>query len=311
MLSNKTVVLSLDAELIWGVHDLDEIPAERVGHARESWAYILDLFDEYGIPATWAVVGHLFRDSCDGVHADHPAGKEWFSRDPGGERSPGSEWFAQDLIDAIRDSEADHEIGSHSFSHVEFGKQDVSRGVAEAELRDSVEAAENCGVDLTSFVFPRNNVGYRSVLPEHGFSCYRGRSPERWYDGTPIRRFGKLATFALGTGGPPIVRPEIDEHGLVNVPASMYLFTFEGPARAVVGSVTGDPVLEQVELGLERLNDEKQGILHLWLHPNNITTDRDRHRLNRIVSRVADYRDRCSVAVKTMDQVADEVRNSD
>lgn len=308
---NTTVVLSLDAELSWGFHDRDNIPIERIRHARESWMYILDLFDKYNIPATWAVVGHLFLDSCDGVHSDHPAGKEWFSRDPGGEYAPGSGWFARDLINAIRDSESDHDIGSHSFSHIEFGKQDVSKDVAEAELQQSVNAAKTYGVDLRSFVFPRNNIGYRSLLAEYDFVCYRGLSPERWYDGTPIRQFGKLATFAFGLTPPPIVTPEIDEYGLVNVPASMYLFTFEGSVRDVVGTVTGDPVIRQVELGLERLKDEEQGILHLWLHPNNITTEQDRHRMNRIVSRIAAYRDQYDIDVKTMCQVANEVKSSD
>lgn len=310
MSSSTAVVLSLDAELSWGFHDQETVPTERVRHARESWEYIIDLFDKYRIPATWAVVGHLFLDSCDGVHSDHPAGEEWFSRDPGGERATDSEWFGQDLIDAIRESEVDHDIGSHSFSHIEFGKQDVSKEVAEAELRYSVDAAKKDGVDLNSFVFPRNNIGYRGLLAEHDFSSYRGLSPDRWYDGTPIRPFGKLATFAIGATSPPVVNPEIDEHGLVNVPASMYLFTFEGSARDVVGTVTSDPVIKQVELGLDQLKDKKEGILHLWLHPNNITTEVDRHRLNQIVSRIAEYRDQYNISVKNMHQVANEVKNS-
>lgn len=303
---NATVVLSLDAELRWGVHDCDEIPETRVSHARESWEYLLDLFEEYGIPATWAVVGHLFLQRCDGIHSDHPAGREWFPRD-GRERVPDSDWFGRGLITAVRDSEIDHEIGSHSFSHVEFGKQTVSREVAEAELECSVDAAKDCGVTLESFVFPRNSIGYRELLPAHGFSCYRGHSPARWYDGRPLRGVGKLATVTCGLAAPPIVEPEIDEHGTVNVPASMYLFTVDGAVRDAIGTVTSDPVLSQVALGLEQLKDRQEGVFHLWLHPNNITTNRDRHRMEQLSALIANYHDKYGIEIATMSEIADRV----
>lgn len=307
MSTRNRVVLSLDAELIWGFHDLPEIPTEQVSRARDSWRYTLDLFEQYNIPATWAVVGHLLLDSCDGVHADHPAGAEWFARDPGGTTTPDSKWFGPGLIDAVRDSEVDHDIGFHTFSHVEFGKSDVSPAVATAELEHGVAAAEDYGIDFDSFVFPRNNVGHRELLSEHGFSCYRGVAPERRYDGTPVRQAGKFATFALGTGNPPIVDPAPDEYGLVNVPASMYLFSFEGLGRELLETAGRDPVVKQVELGLDRLREREGGTLHLWFHPNNITTSGDRRRIEQIVSRIAEYRDQYDIAVQTMSQVADEV----
>lgn len=310
MVADKAIVLSLDAELTWGFHDHAEIPMDRVENARDSWSYLLDLFDEYEIPATWAVVGHLFLDGCDGVHPDHPAGRGWFSRDPGGNHTEDSDWFGPDLIDAIRDSDADHDIGSHSFSHVEFGDEWVSSDVAEAELRRSVDIAERHGIDIESFVFPRNNVGHLDLLAEYGFSCYRGHSPDRWYDTTSIRPLGKLATYALGASGPPVVDPHVDDHGLVNIPASMYLFSLEGPAGKAVGAVAGDPVIRQVELGLERLR-ESRGVVHLWLHPNNVTTDPDRRRLQRVVSMIGDYRDRYDIDVMTMSRVANGVRNDE
>ena len=306
--ANPTVVISLDAELGWGFHDHESPPTQRTERARDSWHYLLALFDAHDIPTTWAIVGHLFLDACDGTHADHPAGAEWFARDPGGEHVPGSDWFGGDLIRAVRDSDVDHDIGSHTFSHVEFGKRETGAAVAEAELTLSLAAADGYGIDLESFVYPRNNIGHRRLLRDHGFTSYRGHAPDRWYDGTSIRRLGKLSTFATGATGPPIVDPEIDEHGLVNVPASMYLFTFEGPARDAVERVARDPVVRQVERGLDQLRDRGHGVFHLWLHPNNVTTDRDRRRLDQIVSAIAAYRDRYGIDVDTMSGVAGAVR---
>lgn len=307
MVRGGAVTISLDAELAWGFHDREQLPTERIRQARQSWLTVLDLFEERSIPATWAIVGHLFLDGCDGTHADHPIGEGWFDRDPGGEHRPDSAWFGRDLIDAVRDNRIEHDIGSHAFSHVEFGDAETTDDIAAAELERSVAAADAYGIDLESFVFPRNSVGHRKLLAEYGFSCYRGRAPGRWYDDATVGSLGKLATFALGTSGPPIVDPVLDEYGLVNVPASMYLFTFEGPAKRAVEAVSSDPVVRQVELGLERLRGGSDGLLHLWLHPNNIITERDRRRLRRIVSTIAEYRDRYGIGVETMANVASGV----
>lgn len=315
-MSRGTVVISLDAELGWGFHDHESLPAERVAGARGAWRFLVDLFAEHEIPATWAVVGHLFLAECDGVHADHPAGAEWFARDSGGrydpdkggetadDADPRSNWFGPDLIESIRDGDVDHEIGSHTFSHVEFGKADTSREVAAAELERSAAVAAERGIELDSLVFPRNSVGHRELLRDHGFSSYRGHAPDRWYDGGSFRRPGKLATYALGAAAPPIVEPTVDEHGLVNVPASLYLYAFDGAARDAIEAVSGDPVARQVRLGLERLRDLDRGVLHLWLHPNNVRTGRDRERLRRIAALIAAYRDEYGIGVDTMAGVA-------
>lgn len=308
-----TVVISLDAELSWGFHDQPTMPADRVANARAAWPFLLSLFDAHELPATWAVVGHLFLTGCDGSHADHPAGAAWFDRDPGGRAGPDSEWFAPELIDEIRASEVDHEIGLHTFSHVEFGTPETTRAVASAELRESVAAAEAAGVTPESFVFPRNEIGYRELLAAHGFTCYRGRQPARWYEETDVPGLGaagKLATYAFGLSPPPIVEPTVDTDGVVDLPASLFLFSFEGMPRRAVEAVAGDPVVRQVEAGLAALEDEPEGVLHLWLHPNNITSERDRTRMAEVAGLVADARERYGIAVKTMGRVADRVHST-
>ncbi len=311
MTDSRSIVLSIDAELAWGFHDLQTQPADRIESARESWLTLLDLFERNDLPATWAVVGHLFLERCNGRHEDHPAGEEWFARDPGGVASSTSEWFGRDLIEAILDSDVGHEIGSHSFSHVEFGAPETTPEIAAAELRHSREAATEYELEPTSFVFPRNNIGYRELLAEHGFTCYRGATPLRWYDEVPLRRAGKFLSWGSGTSAPPIVTPTVDQHGLVDIPASLYLFDFEGPPRTAVETVTTDPVVRQVELGIERLANAREGVFHLWLHPNNITTARDHDRMETVISMVTECRDRHDVTVETMAQVERRVRNDE
>jgi peptidoglycan/xylan/chitin deacetylase (PgdA/CDA1 family) len=299
-----TIVVSIDAELAWGFHDMDPMPLDRVETARWGWYRLLELLERFELPATWAVVGHLFLDGCDGHHANHPSLAGWFRRDPGGTTATEREWYGPDLIEAIRDASVDHEIGSHTYSHVEFGRSAVTEEIAAAELEQSVELARLDGIDLDSLVFPRNNVGHRELLAEYGFRCYRGVEPDRWFD-SRFRRAGKLLAYNLGRDPPPLVTPEVDEYGLVNIPASLYLFSLEGIAGEVSTSVLGDPVVRQARLGVDEAV-RSDGVFHLWLHPNNILGPAAVERLERVFAHVRDRVDETDLRIETMRSVAKE-----
>ena len=326
-----SVVISLDAELAWGFHDQNSPPVDRIESARRGWWRLLELFDRYDVPATWAVVGHLFLEECDGIHETHPAPPGWFDGDPGTDRETDPDWYGRDLIEAIRNADVDHEIGCHSFSHVEFGAPDTTRELADAEVRVSVEAAEEMGVSLRSFVFPRNVVGNRAVLSDNGILCYRRRRA-RPIDRTPLRLPWKGVETAIGRS-PPLVQPEIDEYGLVAIPPSIDLFGFEGRVRSLLEPVTDEPVLRRVERGVDDLlegdddllegddvlieedDDLLQGddatlarddLLHIWFHPNDLTTPEDVERVRRLLSHI-DRRRSDGVTVETMGAVARRV----
>lgn len=307
----NAVVLSLDAELAWGYHDLSEVK-ENVETARTSWSRLLALFDEFNIPATWAVVGHLFLESCDGTHANHPTPThDWFDRDPGGSASENPFWFDDGLIDAIIDADARHELGCHTFSHVELGDEATDREVAVAETRRSLETADDAGYSLESFVFPRNKIGHRDVLAAYGLTSYRGERPELWYDGSRFQSLGKLIDLLVSRTSPPLVTPEVDEYGLVNIPASMFLFGYEGRARTVTERLWGDPLIRSAKRGIDRAADADEGVFHLWMHPNNFTEERDFDRLRTILEHLATRRDEARLQVRTMGEIAGAIRGTD
>jgi peptidoglycan/xylan/chitin deacetylase (PgdA/CDA1 family) len=301
-----SVVLSLDAELGWGFHDQESPPTDRVERARAGWKRLIDCFEEAAVPATWAIVGHLFLDDCDGEHASHPASGDWFAAERGRWRSRPDLRFGEGLIERIEGSPIAHEIGSHSFSHVVFGDADTTRTLAAAETEASVELARERGVSLSSFVYPRNRVGHRDTLAEGGFVCYRGRAPARGLDdfagGRPLR---KLVEATIDT--PPLVRPRYDEFGLVNVPASLYLFGFEGLGRSIAESVWDDPVVRAAKRGIDaaaEANGSENEVFHMWLHPNNLVTPRDVRRVRRILAYLDAQRTAGRVSVETMTEVA-------
>ena len=290
-----SVVISIDAELGWGFHDLDSPPQDRIERSREGWQALAGLLETYEIPATWAVVGHLLLDSCDGTHANHPAGEEWFAWD--GQRRHELR-FADGLVDDVVDSPVDHEIASHTFSHVLFGDPNTSRDVAVAEMERCRDVFGERELDLSSFVFPRNQIGHRDVLSEFGVEAYRGGRAPR---GSTLRR---VAESLLGTHDPHLPEPVVDEYGLVYVPPSQYLYTFEGIYHRIAERTVGDPVVAQARLGIDAAA-ESGGLFHVWLHPNNLTSALQRRRFERILRYLHDNRDH--VRVETMADVAARV----
>jgi hypothetical protein len=290
-----SVVLSVDAELAWGFVDRDSPPVARVESGRDGWRTLRRLCEEYDVPATWAVVAHLLHEDCDGAHADHPIGPGWFARERGEWADRPDLTRAPELVERLRESPIDHDIGCHAYGHVEFGEPGTTRAMAAAELAYSRTLMDEWGIDGRSFVFPRNNVGHVDLLADYGFEVYRGRRPV-------ARRSlpEKLKTVAVGDGRPPLVRPTVDD-GLVNLPASLFLYSFEGAPLRATKPLLGDPVVELVERGLDAAADE-EGVLHLWLHPNNLVDDAAVERIEAVLRAVDDRRD--AVPVETMASVA-------
>lgn len=82
--------------------------------------------------------------------------------------------------------------------------------MADAELAASVEAANACGLSLSSFVFPLNRIGHRDLLAEHGFDCYRATAEPNWYDNSRVLiALGKFASFSVGRNEPLTVTPSL------------------------------------------------------------------------------------------------------
>lgn len=91
-LTKPTFIISLDTELIWGytAYPSNEVISLMINDDKKVRGCIdilLNLFQKHNIPATWAVVGHLFLDHCeceDGIpHKEMPRFKEdWYSADP-------------------------------------------------------------------------------------------------------------------------------------------------------------------------------------------------------------------------------------
>lgn len=298
-----SVVISVDAELGWGFHDQAAPPEQRVEAGRRGWRTLQGLFDRYRVPATWAVVGHLLLEDCDGCHPDHPVPSGWFARERGDWADRPDLRFGGELVDSLLAADVDHEVGCHTFSHVILTDPRITADTVRAELYASAEAAGSRGLTPRSFVFPRNRVAHRSVLADCGYRAYRAPGA-----GQPSREGRREKLRRLFGREPPLVRPTVDEFGAVAVPSSLYLFGFEGLPRTVAETVWTDPVVRQATRGIDAAAEaDEETLFHLWLHPNNLVEPRDVDRVDAVLSHLRTRLSGTELTVETMGQVADRL----
>ncbi len=307
-----TMVVSLDLELCWGRFDkleISELEADS-DQERTQIKRLLSILDEYEIPTTWAVVGHLMLDGCgrseDGAHTDalpHAKyswfQKDWFIYDPctSAGRSPG--WYAPDIVEWIRATRVRHEIASHSFAHIYYGDPECHVAVAQADLTAAIAAAGPKNIVLKSFVFPRNQVGHLEVLRDHGIRAYRGADPSRFRKGKGVlvKTFNFLDQL-LGLP-PQAVYAEQPIPGLWNIPGNHFFMARNGIRKMI-------PMTSRVFKGKQGIRQAIQtgGVYHLWFHPFNLNADSDIMLLGleRIFSYARHMREQGLLDILTMDE---------
>lgn len=310
--------ISLDTELAWGAVDKPETLNANMKYyekTREVIDRLLLIFRQYNISATWAVVGHLFLESCElnngKKHPENPRSsypwykKDWFAADPCTSLEQDPFWYGSDIVDKILSCSVPQEIGCHSFSHVLFGDENTKRKTVKAELEVCQKLAGELGLQLKSFVFPRNMEGYLDELNEAGFTSFRGSAP-LWYNSLPVilQKFCHIIDQFFSFS-PPVVMPEGKE-GLVNIPSSMLYLSMNGFRKYI-------PLSSRVKKackGLRRAVREKK-IFHLWFHPFNLATAQGKLLcgLEEILKEANVLREMGQLEIKTMGEIANDYIN--
>lgn len=264
MEDKATFIISLDTEMLWGfvVNPANKhlpIVKEKGDHYREIIDFLLNLFERYRIPATWAFVGHLFLDHCkkeDGIpHKNMPRFRgDWYDLDPCTNIYKDPLWYGRDILDKVLSSPVEHEIGYHSFSHVPF--TECSREVAQAEVDEGIRLAEEFGIELKSFVFPQNRVAHVDILKQNGFRIFRGRNSVH---GNINQRFiTRYFNGALDKTVALSVEPKW-RNGIWEISSSMF---FCDPRYHFT-------LLPRAKIGLEMAIRQKK-VFHIFLHPHNL-----------------------------------------
>jgi hypothetical protein len=307
-------LFSLDTELAWGYFDSGKKRAQLLSRdgGRERWAIerILELFGQFNIVGTWAVVGHLFYPKCEDCE-ECPIEK-WEGRFSSYEQIFETDhplWYGSDVIDAVRAAKPRQEIAFHGYTHEVFDESQMSSERAHFEIREWMRLAGRRGIVPKSVVFPRNRIGHMSLFQSAGFICYRSEEYvplhlRARYVGPLLKTFAQV----LSLYDPPIYGlADVGSGGLLNLPSSQHLFDFD---RRV------ESLLDGMNLHLLRLRGFKRGIrkaakrakiFHLWAHPWELKSEKDIDKLRYVLGFVAEESEKGRMCSVGMAEIAEEV----
>ena len=315
------LVVSLDFELLWGVHDHEtkESFKQQTKGARTVIPQLLELFKEYDIHATWGVVGMLMASNKEELLECKPTELPTYTEprfssynhmnEVGQCEADDPFHYASSLVNMI-ETYSNQEIGSHTFSHY-YCKAD---GQTLAQFSDDLYCAQRMmekkiGRKACSLVFPRNQFTEEYALAaaaENGFKCVRGNPESFAYNngktlGARVARF--LDTYINICGMKCSRLEDCKRDCYVNIPASRFFRKYD----------TRFQFLEKAKVACikrqMRYAAQKGKIFHLWWHPHNVSINSDKslEQLRNLFEYYRELNKRYGFASKTMQEIADVV----
>lgn len=283
-------ILSLDCEGKWGVADAlgaNEHRSLSDERLRTAYRSIVELLDEYDIAGTFAFVGAFaqsqaafarLRPGLEALNslAPHYLGPALDDISCGSKQG----WHGDWAVDSVATARTTHEIALHGVSHIPWNWGDESLAAEDLQLLDQLEGPVR---DSRTFVYPRNFVAHTGLLTSAGMLGYRAARRARSRAASLLSEFNIFdRPDAAAANGTPIA-----------IPAGYFVNWRHGLRRAVPVGLSA--------LRARRLLDRAEksaGVVHYWLHPENIAAEPDSFDLLRaIVGEVARRRDagRCDV----------------
>jgi peptidoglycan/xylan/chitin deacetylase (PgdA/CDA1 family) len=302
------VTISIELELGWGMHDKAEYSYLSDSREAETQALcrLLDLADQHELPITFDVVGHLFHQSCSGTHSG-PYPETWWSEDPGTNQDTHPQFYAPDLIQEIHDRQTEHELATHTYSHILADKATPEQ--LNHELSKVKQVHAEFGVpEPTSIVMPRHQDPNYSVLSEQGIETIR-----QVVDGhTPSfsNRIAELWWLLTREHPRSTLR---QKRNLIETTVTPYPSLTSGLLPS--GQSSLHPVLSLVPLSLRQLLHRRYLIdaidraakngshIHLWTHVFNMANDKQWPPIKAGLSYLAEQRDEGHLEIKRMDEL--------
>ena len=273
----SSLVVSLDFEMRWGVleriQDQPDQYKENLLSVRDNVPWILKIFEERGISATWATVGAL---GCDNwadfnkfkpeIMPSYDSSRMQYDNDFNIQLDPSGEvHFAYDLIKSILKTPG-QELGMHTFGHIYGTESNVTYEEFICDLKANINIfLEKFGVHPTSLVYPRNQVVHQDILLNENFiRTFRGNEDASWYSAKSQREKRILNRgLALLDSINPFVSysNSFDSSSLDNIKSSAML-------RIHMNSFIRKWHLSKLKSNISRLKSNEY--YHIWFHPHNI-----------------------------------------
>jgi hypothetical protein len=169
----------------------------------------------------------------------------------------------------VLNANTQHEIGTHTFSHIVVDDPDCTREIFRSQLKACVDLHKRYKLDLKSIVYPRNSIAFLDVLEECEITAYRGVE-RRWYSDLDPRLVSILRVLDRSLALTPRTYSLVGltKNHLVNIPASMFFMPCDG-WRGLIPIASR---VRQAKRGLRRAARRGE-LFHLWFHPFNLASD--------------------------------------
>ncbi|MFD1360703.1 polysaccharide deacetylase family protein [Lentibacillus salinarum] len=286
-----TLVISLDFELFWGVHDVFEKKEyeANVKGAHEAVLTILEKFHAHQIHATWAIVGMMYFNNVNELTKSIPEQKPtyiqkylspyvYLAANPINDHD-NCLFFAPYLIEKIQ-STPKQEMATHTFSHYYTLEKGQTKEQFRTDLQLAMEISKANGSDVKSIVFPRNQINqdYLKACRKLGLLTYRGNE-ESWVyrlRSNERRRYLKrglrfLDRYVNLFGHQTYTLPEVNNDMPMNIKSSRFLTPYSRRLKLLEG-------LRLHRIKMDMKHAAKKGeIYHLWWHPHNFGIDTKRN----------------------------------
>lgn len=277
-----TLCISLDFEKFWGIHDVSNLKdvEQKLNKVSLVVDRLLNLFEQYDIHCTWAVVGLLnFENLTDFLNTNSEVDFKYSNSN----LSPfplsthnlnefnNDSFLGKQDIDKIK-STTNQELASHTYSHFYC----LEDGVDDIEFAKDVKLFKaKVSVDVKSIVFPRNQIDKKclKVCSKNGILAYRGNQLNRYWKNTAYtneklsKKIGRTIDAYFKITPDNLIDWEslkVKNEDLINIPASRFF----KPAKFT-------SFIEKLKINRikkQMLASAKQNkIYHLWWHPHNFT----------------------------------------
>ncbi|MEI6603052.1 MAG: glycosyltransferase [Clostridia bacterium] len=285
-----SLVISLDFELFWGMHDIDGILqsyAKNFEGVRVAIPKMLAAFRQHNIHVTWAMVGFLMAQSKAEILGNMPeealwpqyanlamSSYRWLDTIPETERE-GPYYYAKSLLAQIQ-SVPEQVIASHTFSHYYCNEAGQTVASFDADLKAANRIASQNGLTLKALVLPRNQhrIDYEVAIKANGFVVFRGEE-ENWIyriKNDFLKKSLRFLDTYLPLSGHNCY--DIEAGDLTNLRGSRFLRPYVQKMSFL------EPLkLLRVKRQMKHAAKHRQ-VFHLWWHPHNFGANTDKNMAN-------------------------------
>ena len=320
-------VISLDFELMWGMIDCSSKSGYGQTNVKQVPTVInrlLELFERYGVHATFATVGMIMYRGKEELLKDLPLANhpsyDKYEMSPyengyisGIAPEEESLFFQLGLIEKIK-STVGMEIGTHTYCHYYCWERGQNLCQFEEDIRKAVSVAEFHGLSLRSIVFPRNQVSsdYLAVCDKYGITSYRGNA-KCFFEQSTNRittlknRICRFLDSYINVGGNTDI--SYDDIDLTKKPMNIQASRFIRPYSARLRFFDG---LRFRRIRKEMLHAARYGKLyHIWWHPHNfgMNIDENLRFIEQILEVYQDCQNRYGMQSFTMDEFRNHLIN--